>query len=44
MTPLIFLSISLFVFLFSVIGKEVEELRDIMWDDVGYAGVTRPAL
>jgi hypothetical protein len=31
-------------FLFSVVGKEVEEKRDIVWEDVGCTGVTRPAL
>jgi hypothetical protein len=36
-------TVSLF-FLFPVIGKEVEKWRDIMWEDVGCAGVTRPAL
>jgi hypothetical protein len=34
--------VSLF-FLFSAVGKEVEEQRDIMWEDVGCTGVTRLA-
>jgi hypothetical protein len=36
-----FLSLSLSL---SVVGKEVEERRDIMWNDVGTRGVTTPAL
>jgi hypothetical protein len=36
-------TVSLFS-LFSPIRKEAEEHRDIMWDDVGCAGVTRLAL
>jgi hypothetical protein len=30
--------------LFLAIGKEMEEQRDIVQEDVGCAGVTRPAL
>jgi hypothetical protein len=30
--------------LFSAIGKEAEEQRDIVWEDVCCIGVTRPAL
>jgi hypothetical protein len=36
-------TISLF-FLFLAVGKEVEKQRNIMQEDVGYAGVTRLAL
>jgi hypothetical protein len=31
-------------FLFLAVGKEVEEHRDILWEEVGCVGVTRPAL
>jgi hypothetical protein len=34
----------LYFSLFSATGKEAEEQRDIMWEDAGCVGVTRPAL
>jgi hypothetical protein len=33
-----------FLSLFSAIGNEAKEQRDIVWEDVSYAGVTRSAL
>jgi hypothetical protein len=42
---LLFLQICFSIFsFFSAIGKEVEEWWEVIWEDVGCAGATTPAL